>query len=449
MLPDEDPAAFLEMVKKVVNDPAVEVTYGARDVRPGGTSRLNTDAFAAIEANMKKHYDVITLPTMSTGATDMAYLRAKGIQCYGVGPAIDIEDGPKGFGAHSDQERINEVGALPLRPLPLRHRQRPGAREVGRPPVNRRRLLAHGGLALAGLGLGACAPRAAPATAPQPRRAGRWCSCRWCGSATTASSATPSACGRTGRRGSCCGTSSSTPRPSSTTTATAAPACRCRGAPGRWPPTWRWPTASGAPPCSAAAWSGSPPPASCNGAASTSPSTPPTSRPTPPRTISLAGFTPTSGLVDIAEADAGLGGAVPRRRSRSPTGSCSSWPGRSTASRGSSNYTPTESAPSASGDQRAAAAHIQGGADAAAARRAPVPDHLRHRAHRDAHRAQHLPRRADARRHRLRRPDRHPPLHDAPRRGRAAGEPDRQLHRAGRQGALRRRGAGAAARACW
>ena len=57
---------------------------------------------------MKKHYDVLTLPTMSTGATDMAYLRGKGIQCYGVGPAIDIEDGPKGFGAHSDQERINE-----------------------------------------------------------------------------------------------------------------------------------------------------------------------------------------------------------------------------------------------------------------------------------------------------------------------------------------------------
>ena len=45
---------------------------------------------------------------MSTGATDMAYLRAKGIQCFGVGPATDIEDGPKGFGAHSDQERILE-----------------------------------------------------------------------------------------------------------------------------------------------------------------------------------------------------------------------------------------------------------------------------------------------------------------------------------------------------
>jgi hypothetical protein len=38
----------------------------------------------------------------------MAYLRAKGVQSYGVGPALDIEDGPKGFGAHSDQERILE-----------------------------------------------------------------------------------------------------------------------------------------------------------------------------------------------------------------------------------------------------------------------------------------------------------------------------------------------------
>ena len=49
------------------------------------------------------------LPTMSPGATDMAYLRAKGMQCYGIGPAVDTEDGPKGFGSHSDQERILEV----------------------------------------------------------------------------------------------------------------------------------------------------------------------------------------------------------------------------------------------------------------------------------------------------------------------------------------------------
>jgi hypothetical protein len=45
---------------------------------------------------------------MGTGATDMAFVRGKGVQCYGNGPAIDQEDGPKGFGAHSDQERILE-----------------------------------------------------------------------------------------------------------------------------------------------------------------------------------------------------------------------------------------------------------------------------------------------------------------------------------------------------
>jgi acetylornithine deacetylase/succinyl-diaminopimelate desuccinylase-like protein len=108
-LPDQDPAEFLEMVKKVINDPAVDVAWAARDVRPGAPpARLDSDAFKTIEAMVTKHYDAITLPTLLTGATDMAYLRAKGMQCYGIGPALDVEDQTKGFGAHSDQERILE-----------------------------------------------------------------------------------------------------------------------------------------------------------------------------------------------------------------------------------------------------------------------------------------------------------------------------------------------------
>jgi acetylornithine deacetylase/succinyl-diaminopimelate desuccinylase-like protein len=69
---------------------------------------LDTEAFRVIEEVMQAHYDATVIPTISTGATDMAYLRARGIQCYGIGPAIDAEDGPLGFGAHSDQERIIE-----------------------------------------------------------------------------------------------------------------------------------------------------------------------------------------------------------------------------------------------------------------------------------------------------------------------------------------------------
>jgi len=45
---------------------------------------------------------------MQTGATDMAYLRAKGVQCYGIGPAT-TEDDYVNFGAHSDVERLPEA----------------------------------------------------------------------------------------------------------------------------------------------------------------------------------------------------------------------------------------------------------------------------------------------------------------------------------------------------
>lgn len=109
-LPDEDMPAFLEKVRKVVDDPNVEVRFGKRDTRPRGTeARIDSEMFKGLESAARTHYNAPTLPTMSTGATDMAYLRGKGMQCYGVGPATDIEDGPKGFGAHSDQERILET----------------------------------------------------------------------------------------------------------------------------------------------------------------------------------------------------------------------------------------------------------------------------------------------------------------------------------------------------
>jgi acetylornithine deacetylase/succinyl-diaminopimelate desuccinylase-like protein len=110
MLPDEDPVGFLAAVQKVVNDPAVEVAYGQRSQRPiGPSARLNTEAFAVIEAAITKNYQTATLQIMGTGSTDMSQVRARGTQCYGIGPASDAEDGPKGFGAHSDQERIPET----------------------------------------------------------------------------------------------------------------------------------------------------------------------------------------------------------------------------------------------------------------------------------------------------------------------------------------------------
>jgi len=110
MHPDEDHDRFLQEIRKVIDDPAVEAAFVARDIRPGTASAsLETVGFKAVEAALIREYEATVLPTMSTGATDMSYLRGKGMQCYGIGPAIDVEDGPKGFGAHSDQERILEA----------------------------------------------------------------------------------------------------------------------------------------------------------------------------------------------------------------------------------------------------------------------------------------------------------------------------------------------------
>ena len=110
MVPDEDRPAFLEQVKKIVNDPAVEAHFASAGAeRPApGAARLDSEVFKAVEAAVTKIYNTVTLPSMSTGATDMAQVRMKGTQCVGIGSAIDVEDQAKGFGMHSDQERLLE-----------------------------------------------------------------------------------------------------------------------------------------------------------------------------------------------------------------------------------------------------------------------------------------------------------------------------------------------------
>jgi acetylornithine deacetylase/succinyl-diaminopimelate desuccinylase-like protein len=108
-LPGEDIDAFYAMMRKVINDPAVELVPETRNQRPAAApSSISNDAYRSVEAAYRKIYGVQTLPVMSTGATDMAFLRANGVQCYGVGAMVDEEDAAKGFGAHSDQERILE-----------------------------------------------------------------------------------------------------------------------------------------------------------------------------------------------------------------------------------------------------------------------------------------------------------------------------------------------------
>ncbi len=52
---------------------------------------------------------IVTLPVMTTGATDMAQLRAKGMQCsYGIGGET-TDDEFAAHGWHSDVERVTRI----------------------------------------------------------------------------------------------------------------------------------------------------------------------------------------------------------------------------------------------------------------------------------------------------------------------------------------------------
>ena len=107
-LPDEQMPGFYELMKKVINDPAVEIVPNAQGRPQGPTISITSEFFKALEASYRNVYGVPTVPLMGTGATDMSQLRPRGVQCYGIGAMRDDEDVLKGFGAHSDQERIPE-----------------------------------------------------------------------------------------------------------------------------------------------------------------------------------------------------------------------------------------------------------------------------------------------------------------------------------------------------
>jgi acetylornithine deacetylase/succinyl-diaminopimelate desuccinylase-like protein len=104
-VPGEDMDAMVATLRRLIDDPAVEL------VRPAGgrvgsrASGLQTDMFRALEGAQRKLFpDAATLPVLLTGATDMTPLRARGVQAYGLGPPSSIEESKR---VHGNDERIS------------------------------------------------------------------------------------------------------------------------------------------------------------------------------------------------------------------------------------------------------------------------------------------------------------------------------------------------------
>ncbi len=108
-VPDENIDALAEALRKLVNDPAVEVIPPPARGRPTTTpSKLETDLFRALESSQAKLFPgTVTLPLMLTGATDSAQLRAKGVQAYGLGSVAGDRERAS---IHGNDERTSVEG---------------------------------------------------------------------------------------------------------------------------------------------------------------------------------------------------------------------------------------------------------------------------------------------------------------------------------------------------
>jgi acetylornithine deacetylase/succinyl-diaminopimelate desuccinylase-like protein len=113
-LPDENVQAFYAEMAKVIADPAVKIEPLPATRPASPASKLGTEMYQVMERAAKTIYPNATvIPSMSTGASDMAQLRAKGIQSYGIGPAATQADALN-YPAHGDVERLAESSLYPF-----------------------------------------------------------------------------------------------------------------------------------------------------------------------------------------------------------------------------------------------------------------------------------------------------------------------------------------------
>jgi acetylornithine deacetylase/succinyl-diaminopimelate desuccinylase-like protein len=108
-LPDENMEEFAAKLREVINDPAVEVILSEGHSRPATPpSPLDSEMFQALERAQKKLFpSAITLPSLTTGATDSAQLRARGVKAYGLGNVAKKNEASR---IHGNDERTSIAG---------------------------------------------------------------------------------------------------------------------------------------------------------------------------------------------------------------------------------------------------------------------------------------------------------------------------------------------------
>ena len=104
-LPDETREEIVARVRRIVNDPTVEVTLAAGQTMPATEpSSLTTPLYQAMEKVFQRVAPrAVVIPYMSRGATDGSFLREKGMAVYGA-PVFMREKNESR--AHGNDERL-------------------------------------------------------------------------------------------------------------------------------------------------------------------------------------------------------------------------------------------------------------------------------------------------------------------------------------------------------
>ena len=101
--------AFYDKLRVLIDDPNVEVVPEPIYRPEAPPSPIDTEMFQSLEKVANRMYpEALVLPSMATGATDMAQVRAKGVASYGIGATRSVEEINSGNGAHGDNERVSE-----------------------------------------------------------------------------------------------------------------------------------------------------------------------------------------------------------------------------------------------------------------------------------------------------------------------------------------------------
>src|SRR3990172_1231286 len=112
LLPEENVEDFLEELRKVISDTSIEIVYDRAEHPDTPASPVETELFQVMEKVGKKLWpEAVKVPFMSTGATDAAYLRAKGIPTYGILPFPLDEDDLSRMHGHNERLSLSDLEA--------------------------------------------------------------------------------------------------------------------------------------------------------------------------------------------------------------------------------------------------------------------------------------------------------------------------------------------------